>query len=1355
MISVRFRPAAVAIAVAAIVGSLLSPSMATAAPTGSISGKVTADGSTAGIQNAFVDVRTPKGDWVNSAETNSAGNYTVGGLEPGNYKIQVHASGYVTGFYSGKTTLGAATVVSLAQGQALSGRNIALDRGATISGNVKTDDGANLAGRFVAVMNRYFDPVGYATTNSSGNFTITGIPAGEYTIAYSGDCNLESCLVMTRFDDEWWNNASVESDATFFHLAANATASGYNAVMNTASTSTKASVAGRITGPGGVPVVDVEVAIVNSAGYWAASDYTDSNGYYLTSNIVAGNYTVQVDDNWDAQLSGEWWSNKHSLQSADYFALAAGQAKTGIDLQLEPWRSVSGTVTGNGGPVDEAEISVYSLDGTRVTNSFTDTDGTYTVTGLAPGQYKLRFEPRPVDELAVTFSGNAAKFAAAAIVTVGTADVTGIDGTLPVGATISGRVTNPGGSGVSSASMYARPIGGSEPDAVYASTDDNDGFYTISSLRLGSYVVDYEGYADGTAHEWWNNAYSSAAATPISVTTGATLTGYNVQLDPAASISGVLTNDASEAIDAARVQLWKATDDGYEMAEMARTDGEGGYMIPGLEAGTYTVSFNDYASGVSMDGTAGDKYVEEYWNDKPTLSAAQTFTITTGDNVTRSAVLAAKVVLSALTATPTPTITGQPRVGSTLTVATGTWSPAPVTLAIQWMRAGHAIPGATGTTYAVTESDLGSVITVSVSGTKSGYTPATKTSAATPAVTAAPEGTLVPGTATISGSPAIGQTLSAETGSWAPDPDSFEYQWKRAGVAIAGATGDDYQLVTADLAKTITVTVTGIKAGFDSVSATSAGVKVGVSTAPVPTVTGTATVGSTLTAKAGTWKPSGITLKYQWTRDGVSIPGATKSTYKLAAADAPHAIGVDVTGTRSGYAAVVRSSIPKQVRFAFSSTPAPTITGYIAVGQPLVAEFQAWTPAADDINFTWKVNGVVVSTGDEYTPTSADKGKNIVLTVVGSKTDYVDVTKSSKSYKVGLALTPTGDPTITGEPSVGRKLTANAGSWGPAPVKLSYQWKRNGVSISKATKSTYTPTKSDSGKSITVVVTGAKSGYTTLSRTSASVPVAKALTAVTPKVTGTPSVGSTLSVTPGAWKPSAVEFSYQWLSDGTAIADATNASYVLAESDVDHDVSVRVTGSLPGYTSVSRSSAARSVGYPIEVSTMPSVTGAPTVGQTLTGNPGTFATDDLEVTYQWTRNSVAIANATGLQYSLVSADAGKVVAFTVTATKPSHTTSVQIATATTIGKALTSSPVPTITGTVASGAKLSAKAGTWAPATVTLSYQWLHNGEPVGGATKSSFTVSDPTGSYSVVVTGKKSGYTTVSRESSQVSAAL
>ena len=266
-------------------------------------------------------------------------------------------------------------------------------------------------------------------------------------------------------------------------------------------------------------------------------------------------------------------------------------------------------------------------------------------------------------------------------------------------------------------------------------------------------------------------------------------------------------------------------------------------------------------------------------------------------------------------------------VGASLKAAAGDWFPTPTSFSYQWLRDGKAISGATKSTYTLVAADVGKKISVKVTGSKAGYTTASKTSAQTAAVAAAPKPTPTPepsgkeftavSVPKIAGSVKVGKKLTADPGAWGPGDVALSYQWYRSGTKIEGATKVVYSLKSADKGKTITVKVTGKKTGYATVSKTSVATKkvaAGALTSVTPKISGTVTVGKKLTAKPGVWKPSGVKLSYQWLRDGKAIKGATKSVYMLVKADKGKKVAVKVTGKKAGYTSKsVTSKVTKKV----------------------------------------------------------------------------------------------------------------------------------------------------------------------------------------------------------------------------------------------------------------------------------------------------------------------------------------------------------------------------------------------------------------------------------------------------------
>lgn len=170
-----------------------------------------------------------------------------------------------------------------------------------------------------------------------------------------------------------------------------------------------------------------------------------------------------------------------------------------------------------------------------------------------------------------------------------------------------------------------------------------------------------------------------------------------------------------------------------------------------------------------------------------------------------------------------------------------------------------------------------------------------------------------------------------------------------------------------------------------------------------------------------------------------------------------------------------------------------------------------------------------------------------------------------------LRTLQTSRPAISGTVRVGNKLTAKVGTW-TSGTTFRYAWRVNGVKV--GTSKTFTPTSSHRGKKLTVTVTGSKSGYRTLSRTSYAKTVGYGVfSAPKPTIAGTLAGGATLTAKRGTWSSAPSTVKYQWRANGIAIAGATASTFKLSREQLGKKISVSVTGSRPGYTTKTITSA--------------------------------------------------------------------------------------------------------------------------------------------------------------------------------------
>ena len=252
-------------------------------------------------------------------------------------------------------------------------------------------------------------------------------------------------------------------------------------------------------------------------------------------------------------------------------------------------------------------------------------------------------------------------------------------------------------------------------------------------------------------------------------------------------------------------------------------DGTSDTDISGATGSTHLLSDADLAHSIKVRVSFSDDdgYAE-------TLTSAATAVVVRRPNVA---------------ATGQPTITGTVKVGETLTASTsGVSDDNGLTNAVysyQWVRSTHStdrdISEETGSTYTIVAADDGKSLKVRVSFTDDDGHAESLTSAATATVAARPN-TPATGAPTISGTPRVGDTLTAETSGIA-DADglsnaTFTYQWIRTDgtwyhrdTDIHDATDSSYVLVSTDEYKALMVQVSFTDDEGNDESLTSAATK--------------------------------------------------------------------------------------------------------------------------------------------------------------------------------------------------------------------------------------------------------------------------------------------------------------------------------------------------------------------------------------------------------------------------------------------------------------------------------------------------------------------------------------------------
>jgi len=511
----------------------------------------------------------------------------------------------------------------------------------TWSGNPRTltyrwlRDGSPIAGQTTSSYTVQNADQGHALSctvtaaNEGGEYALSGLPTASYEVGFDTESPLN--YLPQEFKEKPFGEAG---DAV--SVSDGTTTAGIGASLQSG-----AEVSGKVTSQlTGLALKEIEVCAYGATSHARQCAYTEASGEYTIADLPSDSYQVDFEATETSEnFAPQYYNGKTSETQATPVTASAGSVTAGIDAALTAGGRISGTVIGSGsGPLANVEVCTEGSFGACAT---TNAEGKYTITNLATGKYTVGFFPvspyafleslysesgfksPPQSEFLYQYYNEKASYEEADQVSVEAgATTSGINAALAHGGWIDGTaVAKESGSPVANVVVCATGEHSNEfPSCTLTSTS---GEYKLEGLAETAYSVEFISIGTSItstgiyAPQEYKDEEIMETGTPVNVKANVGTGGINAELVVGAKISGKVTS-ASSGAPLANVDVCTSS---LKFTTCDETTASGEYSIAGIPSAAYDVGFEPPISS---------EYLEQFYNGKPSKSAATPLNVTLG-----------------------------------------------------------------------------------------------------------------------------------------------------------------------------------------------------------------------------------------------------------------------------------------------------------------------------------------------------------------------------------------------------------------------------------------------------------------------------------------------------------------------------------------------------------------------------------------------------------------------------------------------------------------------------------------------------------------------------------------------------